>query len=264
MLRVACFCVGAIVMALTGAASASAQEPEASPETAEISSPDDARAQAVEVLPPVIAPAPSAGDFLVYGGVDGWRFGASAYAGSDFSFRIGGSIMPMVRLFAANGIDDFNTRFASFRTDTARVSILPGIQWREGSLDIKLFAGGDFERRMPLRPSLDDAEQFFGGRVAADVWWEPAPDWMLSGSASATSIEDGRSARVAAGWKFSFAWVGPEIQAVHDVFNTQYRAGAHLSGIKIGETQWSIAGGYTRDSFGRSGPYARIGVSFRP
>ncbi len=257
-----------MAMALSGVASARAQALEETLETADVSTLEDARAQAVEILQPIFEPTNSvarSGDLLVYAGVDGWQFGGSAYVGSDLSFPIRGTtIVPVVRLFAANGIDDFRTRFVSFQTDTARASILPGIQFREGSLDIKLFAGGDFERRMPLSGASANAVQFFGTRVAADIWWEPAPDWMLSGSAQTTTIEEGRSARFAAGWRLAAAWISPEVQAVHDVFNTQYRAGAHLTGIRLGMTEWSLAGGYARDSFGRSGAYARIGVSFRP
>lgn len=268
--RVAWFSVGLIATLVLVATMAHAQETEAPPEllvdSSDLGSSAEAHAQAAEVLPPVAQPErpnSSMGDLLVYSGVDVWRYGGSAYVGSDWSLPLKGPIEPVIRLFGANGIDDFKTRFASYRTDTARGSIMPGIRLREGSLEIKLFVGGDYEMRAALDRSFNNPKHFFGVRFAGDVWWEPDAQWMLSGSASATSIEAGRSARLAAGWRLPFAWIGPEFQAMHDVFNTQYRAGAHLTGFKIGTTEWSLAGGYARDSFHRSGPYARIGVAFR-
>jgi hypothetical protein len=217
-------------------------------------------------LPPATTPSTrsQAGNLLIYGGLDGWRFGGSAYIGGDWSPGASAPIVPIVRLFAANGVDDFKTQFASYRTDTVRISLLPGAQFREGLLDIKVFVGGDYEMRAALRSGLENPKHLFGARFAADVWWEPAPQWMLSASASATTIEDGRSARLAAGWRLPFGWLGPEVQVTQDVFNTQYRAGGHLTGFKIGATEWSLAAGYARDSFHRDGPYARIGISFRP
>lgn len=259
--------VGVLTAMLLAGASAHAQEMEVLPELpgdlGSVGPGANARAQAIEVLPPAHTPSLSAGNLLFYGGLDAWRHGGSAYIGSDWSLPASGSVGPVLRLFAANGIDEFKTGSLSYRTDTARVSILPGVRLQSGPFEVKLFGGADYAMRAPLQSGLGSSKHFVGARVAADLWWEPTAQWMVSASASATSIEDGRSARLAAGWRLPFAWVGPEFLMMHDIYNTQYRFGAHLTGLKVGATEWSLAGGYARDSFHRSGPYARIGVAFR-
>lgn len=225
----------------------------------------DAHAQVAAVLPLRNDPFTSEnrfGHLLAYAGIDGWRYGGSAYVGAQWSDS---QQSPFVlRVFASDGLDDFKTRFETYRSETARASILPGVHVQAGRLDLKLFAGGDYQMRIPLRPTLGSPVQLFGGRATIDAWWEPAEQWMLSGSVSATTIESGVSARLASGWRTAFGWIGPELLALHDVYNTQVRAGAHLTGFKLGFSEWSVAAGYTRDSFGRSSPYGRIGITLRP
>jgi hypothetical protein len=48
-----------------------------------------------------------------------------------------------------------------------------------------------------------------------------------------------------------------------DRFSTQYRIGAHLTGLKTSSLEWSLAVGYVQDSFQRDGAYVRIGVLTR-
>lgn len=228
---------------------------------------DDALAQ----IPVVLTPKPKPQDFssrfgelVVYGGVDGWKHGLSGFAGADWAPFGGSAVTPILRLFGSNGVDDFKSRFDSFRTDTLRAFALPGVRIRTAGLEIKLLIGGDFQMRVPLRPALEQPNYQYGGRIAADLWWEPSREWMVTASASATTIDSGVTGRLAMGWRLPFGWVGPETLASHDIYNTQYRAGAHISGVKLGALEWSVAGGYAIDTYRRNGPYGRVGLSYRP
>lgn len=268
--RVACVSVGVIAAICFGIGDASAQDSTESIQTESVSQSDlapvaDAHAQLAEILPPQSESSAGVrrfGEILAYAGIDGWRYGGSAYVGAQWSASQ--QSLFVLRIFASDGVDDFRTRFDTYRSETARASLLPGIHVQSGKLDIKLFVGGDYQMRIPLRPVLGAPVQVFGGRATIDAWWEPADNWMLSGSASATTIESGISGRLASGWRTAFGWIGPELLATQDVYNTQYRAGAHLTGLKLGIAEWSVAGGYTRDSFGRSSPYGRFGITLRP
>jgi hypothetical protein len=62
---------------------------------------------------------------------------------------------------------------------------------------------------------------------------------------------------------FDRLWAGPEILASSDEFSTQYRIGAHLTGLKTGNLEWSVGTGFVEYSFHRSGIYGRIGVLTR-
>lgn len=222
---------------------------------------DDAQAQLGEVLAPSAPPRFEGmfGDFLAYAGIDAWRYGGSVYSGADWTHGLF-----VARLFAADGIDDFRTATTAYRSETVRASLLGGLRLQSGKLDIKLFAGGDYMARIPLKSSTDPIVEKFGARLTIDGWWEPAAEWMVSGALSATTIESGVSGRLASGWRSSFAWIGPEVLATHDIYSTQLRAGGHVTGFKLGLTEWSLAGGYAHDSFGRHGPYGRISLTFRP
>ena len=69
---------------------------------------------------------------------------------------------------------------------------------------------------------------------------------------------------MAGGWRaFETGWVGPEIAMSSDRFSEQYRVGAHLTGLRTGAFEWSLAARYVQDSFRRTGMYGRISVLAR-
>jgi hypothetical protein len=43
----------------------------------------------------------------------------------------------------------------------------------------------------------------------------------------------------------------------------QYRLGLHITGFRVDALEWSAAGGWAVESFGREGPYFRIGFNTR-
>ncbi|MCO5129535.1 MAG: cellulose biosynthesis protein BcsS [Xanthobacteraceae bacterium] len=204
--------------------------------------------------------------FLFFSGFDLWNFGYAGYAGAQWAPASLNSDGFVLGAFVSEGVERFDTPATRYRTAILRASILPGWRFKRGSLEVKVFAGPDFERdtvapaqvgRLPYRNS-------FGARATVDLWWEPTAATMLSASASATTIGSGTSARVAGGWRLSDAgWIGPEIAVSADRFSEQYRVGAHLTGVRTGDFEWSLAAGYVRDSFRRSGIYGRITVLTR-
>ena len=56
----------------------------------------------------------------------------------------------------------------------------------------------------------------------------------------------------------------PYASRSRDFFSTQTRYGAHLTGLRTGNYEWSVAAGHIADSYDRDGIYARVGVSLRP
>lgn len=204
--------------------------------------------------------------FLFYSGFDLWNFGYAGYAGARWAPDSLNSDGFVLSAFVSDGIERFDTPTTCYRTAIFRASILPGWRFKRGNLEVKMFAGPDFEYdvfspmqayRLPHRSSV-------GPRVAVELWWEPTAVTMLSASASVTTIANGYSARVAAGWRVLDAgWVGPEIAMSADRFSEQYRVGAHLTGLQAGAFEWSLAAGYVQDSFRRNGMYGRISVLTR-
>ena len=91
------------------------------------------------------------------------------------------------------------------------------------------------------------------------LWWHLAAfDWTI------TSISLIGSARAAFGVRTADAFfVGPETHAIWCIDYTQLRFGAQVTGLKLGNVQWSAATGWAIESFGRSGPYLRLGFNTR-
>jgi hypothetical protein len=204
--------------------------------------------------------------FLFYSGFDLWNFGYAGYAGAQWapgSLNRDGFVLSA---FVSDGMERFDTPATRYRTAILRASILPGWRFKRGNLEVKVFAGPDFELDVffPVQPFRRPYHSSIGGRGAIDIWWEPTTDTMVSASASATTIANGFTARAAAGWRVLDAgWVGPEIAISSDRFSEQYRVGAHLTGVRMGAFEWSIAAGYVQDSFRRNGVYGRISVLTR-
>lgn len=204
--------------------------------------------------------------FLFYGGFDIWNFGYADYAGAQWTPDPLSSNGFVLSAFVSENVERFDTSATRYRTTILRAAILPGWRFKRGNLEVKVFAGPDFEHavfsqgqagRRPSRTS-------FGARAVVDLWWEPTAATMLSASASATTIANGYSARLAGGWRvFDAGWVGPEIAMSADRFSEQYRVGAHFTGLQTGAFEWSLAAGYVQDSFRRNGMYGRITVLTR-
>jgi hypothetical protein len=204
--------------------------------------------------------------FLFYGGFDIWRFGYSGYAGTQWAPRGLSNDGFVLSVFASDGVHRFDTPNVRYQTTIFRAAIMPGWRFKRGNLEVKVFAGPDFERDdySPVAAAARPHISQFGARVAADLWWEPNRNLMLAISASATSIAHGYSARAATGWRiFNAGWIGPEIAVSADRFSEQYRIGAHLTGLQTAAFEWSFAVGYVRDTFDRDGTYGRISVLTR-
>ena len=229
-----------------------------------------------EGIPLLEAPLPLAFDmlrggakpdqFLFYAGFDIWRFGLAGYGGMQWAPGKQNDDGFILRVFASDGVERYSAGTKAFSTQIFRAAVLPGWQFKRGSFLLQVFAGPDTEIHV-LTPDILSAKLrglHFGARVAVDAWWEPTSKTMLAASASTTTIGTSYSARGAAGVRlFDRFWTGPEIATSADEFSRQYRVGAHLTGFRTADIEWSAAAGYLTDSFNRSGAYGRIGVAVR-
>jgi hypothetical protein len=203
---------------------------------------------------------------LLYGGFDIWRFGRTGYGGFYWAPDGLNNDGFIARLFISHGVERYDAGSRRFNTTIVRASPLAGWRLKHGDFEIKVFAGPELENRV-LTPDVPTAKirgTHIGARVAAELWWEPTPELMLTSAFSASTNAVSHSARAAAGWRaFDQFWAGPEISASGDEFSQQLRIGAHLTGFKLAAFEWSVAAGYVQDSFHRGGVYGRIGVLTR-
>jgi hypothetical protein len=203
---------------------------------------------------------------LLYAGFDIWRFGRAGYGGFYWAPEGLNNDGFITRLFVSRGVERYDAGARRFNTNIIRAAPLAGWRLSQGTLELKVFAGPELENRV-LTPDIPTAEfrgAHIGARVAAELWWEPMPEMMLTSAFSASTNATSHSARAAAGWRVvDRFWAGPEISASSDAFSQQVRIGAHLTGFRLDALEWSVAAGYVTDSFHRSGVYGRIGVLTR-
>jgi hypothetical protein len=203
---------------------------------------------------------------LLYSGFDIWRAGRGFYGGFYWAPDGLNNDGFITRLFISRGVERYDAGSRRFNTTIVRAAPLAGWRFSQGTLEMKVFAGPELENRV-LTPDIPAAEFrgiHIGARAAAELWWEPMPELMLTSAFSASTNAASHSARVAAGWRmFDQFWAGPEISASGDEFSTQYRIGVHLTGFKMAPFEWSAAAGFVTDSYHRSGVYGRIGVLTR-
>lgn len=221
----------------------------------------------------VVADLARAGDdsrqYLLFSGADLWRDGRFLYGGLLWSpaglDREGFTL----QLLGSGGRNRYNSGALGNATVTgteAETQLLPGWRFKDGRLELKIFAGIDIKQdtTSPNDPSNRLHGTHVGARGAVNLWLEPTPTTMLSADASLSSIATGYSARLAYGWRLQdWFYIGPEAQAFACIGYDQVRFGIHLTGLRTADWEWSAAAGWSTDSDRRASPYLRIGVLTR-
>ncbi|MFC0241454.1 cellulose biosynthesis protein BcsS [Rhodopseudomonas telluris] len=230
----------------------------------------DANAMAMLTPFPSSAPALSGGStadqVLLFGGYDIWSNGHSASAGLHWAQNGLNQDGFVVRLMLSNGTEFYRTPNRLYTTDIFRAAIMPGVRFKTGEFELKLFAGPDLEQHnlTPDNPTSKWRGAHPGLRMAAEIWAQPMPELMLAASVYATTIAAGYGFRAAAGWRVADAvWIGPEWSGSCDELSRQTRWGLHVTGWPTGPLEWSGAVGFVSDSFGRNGAYTRLATQLR-
>lgn len=207
--------------------------------------------------------------FLLFSGADLWR---------DGRFMHGGVLWSPAGLdregFTLQAVLSGGTyRYQSGALNNAwvtggeeEIQLLPGWRFKRDTLELKVFAGLDIKNdvTVPYDPSNRLHGTSAGVRAAVNLWFEPTPSTMIAADAALTSIATGYAARAAYGWKLNnWFYLGPEAQTFACTGYSQVRLGAHMTGLKTGQFEWSAAAGWSQDSDRRSSPYLRLGVLTR-
>lgn len=213
---------------------------------------------------------PTSGDqdphFLFFGGTDLWRFGSFMHGGvlwsPDGLYHEGFTL----KLLMAGGAYRYLTGNDNVTGRQFLASVLPGWRFKQGKSETTIYLGLDVQNHglspddigNPLRGT------HVGLRFAADVWLEPTDNMMVSSAFSLSTIQSSYWGRAQLGARIpDIGWIGPEAHLFSDLGYQQYSVGAHLTGFKTAEFEWSLGTGYVIDKDGRNGPYGRLGLNFR-
>jgi hypothetical protein len=227
-------------------------------------------ASPAEAAPIAQTISPSTPQLLMFSGADIWHSGGFAHAGllwspdglekEGFTLKVlGGAGSYRYRSGALGGAEVKGIQMLG--------SLMPGWRVRYGGVEITAYAGLDIQNHRLTPDDLSSAVRGtrFGVRGGADVWYEPLPATMMTAlNVSVSSIGPSYWTRAAAGWRlFDLFWLGPEAQALGGPTYQQWRAGLHATSFKTGNFEWSLGGGFARDSDHRNGFYGRLGVLTR-
>lgn len=210
--------------------------------------------------------APHVDHFLIYSGIDGWQNGTFGHGGVVWAPRGLNEEGFVLKFLAGSG----SYHYLNGSVDTLGIASLldamPGWHFKRGDVDLSVYAGLDLQNHR-LRPD-DLANQMRGMnaglRVSADLWWQPTRATMTSANVSYATVGQGFWTRLAYGWRvFEKFYVGPEVHLMGDDTYQQWRAGAHLTALRIGSFEWSFGAGFVSDSDTRSGFYGRVGLLLR-
>lgn len=143
---------------------------------------------------------------------------------------------------------------------------LVGYEWASRTGTFAIYGG--LEAQNTTLSKVDPANSVHGGsvggKIEAEFYVNPTSFTMISGVASFSSVHNGYYGRLKAGVAITERiFVGPEVIVLGDAFFSQYRFGAHISGVQLGMLQVGVSGGYLRDRIRGSGAYglldARVG-----
>jgi hypothetical protein len=203
---------------------------------------------------------------MLLSGRDLWRHGAFSYGGVVFA--PGGLEQDglLLKILITDGVYlDGAAKLTRARITgvEATTQVLPGWRIKRGDAEFKFFMGPESRQLW----SDDLANRLrgysFGLRLAAELWYEPTPESMVSADVSLSSIVSIHSARIGYGWRIfedmlGGLYVGPEVQYFGSDHYRHLRFGMHITSLKTDDVEWSSALGFARDSQGRTGPYVRL------
>lgn len=214
-------------------------------------------------------------DTLIYGygskltyfaGGDVWRAGFTAYGGFIYSARGANVDGFITKVLLAEGAYVYRIGRRPVRGVYGLASVMPGWRFSTSTLDIKTYAGIDFQSHHFLpddrRNKLRGGQA--GGRAGADIWWQPESWAMVTSSVSASTIGDSYHARIATGVRIpGWFWIGPEAEIGHNDAYRQHRFGAHITGAQYSWVNFSLGVGMLSDSDNRHGVYGRASFAAR-
>ena len=217
-------------------------------------------------LPETRSDAAAVAHLLLFSGADVWRNGAFMHGGFLYAFQGLNRDGPVFKFLLNGGLYRFHSAGSEITGRQVMGAALPGWRWSRPGLEVTVFAGLDVQdhRYTPDDPGNRLRGTHLGVRGGVDLWYEPFRDWVVTGSASLSTVGKSYWSRAAAGRQFFDAiWFGPEFLGMGDDTYRQLRFGAHVTSLRIGGTEWSAGAGWATDSDRRDGVYGRIGVLIR-
>ncbi|MBN9080358.1 MAG: cellulose biosynthesis protein BcsS [Rhizobiales bacterium] len=137
-------------------------------------------------------------------------------------------------------------------------SLLVGYEWVTRTATFAGYIGAEINNNNLDKVDIQNKSAGMAGglKVSADFYANPTDYTMVSGVFSFSTAHMSYYARLKAGIAIvDRIFVGPEVLFLGDNFYSQWRAGAHVSGLRFGALQFGLSGGYVSDRVRGTGFY---------
>ncbi len=129
-------------------------------------------------------------------------------------------------------------------------SVMAGRQWSLPRLHAAVFLGPELQRDGGLRPGL---------RGQGEIWARPSDATLLTATVIAGTARSEVWGRLSAGYRVADeVFVGPEASAKRERDWHEWRAGLHLTGLRLAGVTWRVSAGRMWAESGREGFYGAL------
>lgn len=207
---------------------------------------------------------PFAGRSYFYSGVDVARDTSYGWAGAAWS-PFGLMDEPGFRLRAQGGGGRYSYRTNDVpggwnSASKAEGEVLAGWQFLAGGHALAVYAGVNLRQDSLDRPDPSNRDEgtHVGIKGVVEWFYRPAPDWVASAAAGASTADETASLRASLGRKVTeHIELGTEAMAYTDWFSNTAGAGLYLANPLPGR-QWRLAGGWRWSSDSPDGAYGTL------
>jgi hypothetical protein len=140
-------------------------------------------------------------------------------------------------------------------------SFLVGYEWVSRVTSVAVYVGGDLsnntlDKKDPSNPVSGVA---VGAKVGLDFYSNPTTYSMISGNVSYSTANNSYYTRFKVGLSIADGvFAGPEALFLGDNQYSQWRIGAHVTGLRFGALQFGLSGGFLSDRVRGKGAYAIV------
>lgn len=201
---------------------------------------------------------------VLFAGID---LGRSNFVGSGFQRVF--AAQPGARRFilmatsgAGTDVQRGRPQMAAYREQTSQSAFMVGYRWPLSSGSLTFLGGFETDTR---QKESDRAARFRGGgRVQVELWHHPDSDSLVTASLIAGTARPSAWARAAIGKAvFDRLFLGPEATVHIEEGYTQWRIGAHLTGIRLWRLEGRFSAGFRSDTATVNGAYWAFNLHIR-
>lgn len=209
---------------------------------------------------------------ILFSGRDLWRNGAFTHTGlliAPGGFEQDGLMLKT--LYGVGVYRYYSGYLGEFvKGFEGQAQFMPGWRHKRGNLETKVFFGLDLQhhRLWPADAGNRLSGNAVGLRFAAEFWYDLAPDMVVFGDLSLSSVASSNSGRIAFGRMameemLGGFYLGPEVAYFGSDGYRHLRLGFHITSMKTEANEWSAAAGWAGDNEKRASPYVRLNLSSR-